>query len=43
MGNQELQLTVLEKIGMLYYYNGNTAISEQYHRYAERGLSTREL
>jgi tetratricopeptide (TPR) repeat protein len=39
--NQELQLTVLEKIGMLYYYNGNTAVGEQYHRYAERGLSPR--
>jgi tetratricopeptide (TPR) repeat protein len=41
--NQEMQLTVLEKIGMLYYYNGNTAMGEQFHRLAERGLSPHEL
>ncbi len=43
LNNQELQLVVLEKIGILYYYNGNTAVGQQYHRYAERGLSPREL
>lgn len=30
-------------MGMLYYYHGNTAMGEQYHHYAERGLSPREL
>ena len=37
--NEELQLAALEKMGMLYYYNGNTAAGEQYHRIAERGLT----
>ena len=30
-------------MGMLYYYNGNTALGEQYHRLAEKGLSSKEV
>jgi hypothetical protein len=41
--DRELQLVVLEKIGMLYYYSGNTAMGEQFHRFAERDLTSKEL
>jgi hypothetical protein len=28
---------------MLYYYNGNTALGEQYHKLAEKGLTGKDL
>lgn len=30
-------------MGMLYYYSGNTALGEQFHRLAEKGLSSKDL
>lgn len=39
----ELHLEILEKMGLLYYYSGNTTMGEHYHRLADKGLTPKEL